>query len=151
MTNGDHEPVIHAIEVRCPVAHAFDVFTTRVDLWWPPGHRHLDGARLTMEPRVGGRFFEAGNDGSERDLGTIVQWDPPHRLRYTWHPGAIREPTTVDVSFVPRGEGTYVQITHSEGDAAMGEQWAPRAKGFDRAWTDLLPHYIRHAQLQPAP
>lgn len=136
-------PLERSLTVRCSVEHAFDTFTARVDLWWPPGHRRLDGSRLAIESRVGGRFFERDDRGEEALLGEVVRWEPPHRLTYTWYPGARVGPTLVDVRFVAEGAATRVEVTHSEGDAALGDEWPTRVARFERAWARVLPAFER--------
>ena len=139
------DPIRHTIDVRCPVAHAFAVFTERVDLWWPPSHRRSADGTLTMECRVGGRFVERTESGEEHLLGEITRWEPPHRLVYTWYPGAITGPTLVEVRFVEHEGHTRVEVEHAEGDAAMGEQWPTRAQKFDAAWGEVLPAFATAA------
>ncbi len=140
-----NEPVTHTIEVRCSLSHAFEVFTGRLDLWWPPGHRHFEDGELTMEARRGGRFFERADDGREQELGRVTEWEPPHRVAYTWRPGAIDRPTEVEVLFSTDGAATTVRVIHREGDAGMGQQWPSRAQKFDAAWRHLLPEFAAMA------
>ena len=133
------EPIRRAINVRCPVAHAFAVFTERLDLWWPPSHRRSPAGTLSMEGRVGGRFVERTESGEEHLLGEVMHWEPPHRLAYTWYPGAIERPTLVQIRFVEHDGHTRVEVEHAEGDAALGEQWPVRAQKFNDAWSEVLP------------
>jgi len=129
--------------VRCSVTHAFDVFSRRIDAWWPTGHRRFDGSTLRLEPRAGGRFVERSPSGEEAELGAVVRWEPPGRLTYTWFPGAISGPTLVDVRFVEDGDATRVEVTHHEGEAGLGEHWASRAAMFERGWGAVLPAFAR--------
>lgn len=139
-----NEPLKRSVRVRCPVDHAFAVFTDRIDLWWPSSHRMLTDSRLRMEARVGGRFFERTNAGDEKKLGEVVRWEPPHRVTYTWYPGAISAPTEVDVSFTPDGDFTVVDVTHAEGDSRLGEAWNQRVVKFASAWTEVLPAFVNY-------
>lgn len=127
-----------SITVACDVEHAFETFTAKIDLWWPVGHKGAD-TKLSLEPRVGGRFVAKKPDGEEKLFGEVLRWEPPHRLTYTWFPGALTKPTEVDVHFVANGDETLVRIVHAEGDAAMGERWPERAVLFERGWDALLP------------
>lgn len=134
-------PLHRRVQVRCPVSHAFDVFTARLDLWWPPKHRRFSASHLFLEARVGGRFFERSDNGEEARLGEVIRCEPPHRITYTWYPGAISGPTEVDVRFTDAGEHTVVEVTHSEGQSELGGAWPQRAEVFSRAWAHVLPAF----------
>jgi uncharacterized protein YndB with AHSA1/START domain len=131
-------PLQRSIRVRCSLTHAFATFTGKLDLWWPPSHRRFSNSRLVLESKVGGRFIERSASGDEANLGEVLLWDPPHRLSYSWFPGAIEQPTRVDVFFVDQGDETLVEIVHSEAESGLGEAWPERVGLFDRAWTQVL-------------
>jgi uncharacterized protein YndB with AHSA1/START domain len=134
-------PLERRLVVSCPVAAAFAIFTARVDEWWPRSHRKLQDATLCFELKAGGRFFEKTAGGDEADLGAVVRWEPPHRLTYRWYPGVVSGATEVDVRFSEVEGGTLVEITHSEGDSALGTEWPVRVQRFDGAWSQVLPAY----------
>ena len=117
-------PVVAKIEVRCSLAHAFEVFTSKVDMWWPARHRKFDTSVLRFERRLGGRFFERSPTGEENDFGQIVAWEPPNRFAYTWYPGAIDKPTEVGVTFRHISDVTAVTVNHTEAKSELGEAWA---------------------------
>lgn len=79
-------PITGTVTVALPLRHAFEVFTGRIDAWWP--HRFHIGAaeveEVVLEPRVGGRWYERDVDGSECDWGRVLAWEPPTRLLLTW-------------------------------------------------------------------
>jgi hypothetical protein len=63
-----------SLTVDASIAHAFAVFTTGFDGWWPRAH-HIGKADLlaaVIEPHAGGRWYEKGVDGSECDWGTVL-------------------------------------------------------------------------------
>ena len=82
------EPVIRSVRVAVTPARAFEVFTTGIGRWWIPTHSILASkspqASVTIEPRVGGRWYERGEDGSESDWGSVLAWEPPRRLVLGW-------------------------------------------------------------------
>src|SRR5258708_25715877 len=71
-------PVRKSVRVKASQAHAFEVFTAGLDRWWP--RRGTIGTSpmktATIEPRLGGRWYETGEDGSEATVGKILLWDP---------------------------------------------------------------------------
>lgn len=130
-------PVRHAVHVRCPVDHAFAVFTQRVDDWWPPSHRR-GGGRVVLHPGADGRLVQESDEGGERVLGTTAAWEPPHQLAFDWHLGATAQTATrVTISFSPSGDGTDVQVLHVEGARPLPD-WAATARIFTRAWSHVL-------------
>lgn len=147
------QPVIKTMKVRCSVEHAFRVFTTRVDQWWPPNHRAVDGSTLQFEPTVGGAFVEEAPDGRLMELGRVLRWDPPHGIAYTWHRGSGDRPTRVEVVFAAVPEGTVVTVRHDVGESGLGAEWPERARGFARAWGHLHDAFVsfidRNQESQP--
>src|ERR1700724_2031450 len=75
-------PVRKTVRVKAPVAHAFEVFTSGLTRWWPHdfgvGKRPIE--KVLMEPRLGGRWLEISEDGTQTRVPTITLWLPPHRL-----------------------------------------------------------------------
>lgn len=138
-------PVRHSVQVRCPVPHAFAVFTERVDDWWPPSHRRA-GGRIVLRAGPAGRLVERGADGSERVLGTTAAWSPPHRVAFDWHLGATAETATrVTISFSAAGGGTRVEVLHVEGPRPLPD-WASTAAIFTRAWSHVLAALVAAAE-----
>lgn len=133
------DPLVHDVTLNCSVDHAFFVFTQKVDLWWPKGHRRFENSTLRHDPRVGGQLVETATNGDVFVLADIVACDPPHQLILAWHPGKIAAPTRTVVSFTRQGpHEAFVRVTHSEGDAALGDQWQHRAALFSKGWTAVL-------------
>ena len=71
-------PVIAAVRksvrVKAPIARAFEVFTVGLTRWWPPNHGigKKPIAKVLMEPRLGGRWLEIAEDGTETSVATII-------------------------------------------------------------------------------
>ena len=67
-------PVRKTVRVKAPIAHAFEVFTNGLTRWWP--HDHGVGKKpiqkVLMEPRLGGRWLEISEDGTETTVATIA-------------------------------------------------------------------------------
>ncbi len=139
------EPLHISFEVDCPVEHAFDTWTSRIDDWWPADHTVSNDSTSTilLEREVGGRLYERTTDGSEFDWGRITQWDPPTDFGYTWHLRRdAADATDVMISFRPtRNRRTRVDIVHSgwERLGEGGQDWRDRNRG---GWNTLLPHFV---------
>jgi uncharacterized protein YndB with AHSA1/START domain len=113
-----------SVTVPVPPAEAFLIYTQRPAEWLPAEHTFIPGPQsVTMEPRVGGRFYERGADGTEITRGTIVEWSPPGRLAVTWRIGPNWRPVFDDehasvivVEFNPVGDATEVVLTYTHLD-----------------------------------
>jgi len=139
-----------SIVVGAPPERAFRVFTEQMGSWWPLATHHIgkvDAKDAIVEPRVGGRFFERGVDGSECMWGHVLAWDPPRRVILSWELNAEwkYDPSIkaeVEVTFVAEGSGTRVELEHrgfeSYGDKAIEIRDAVDSPG---GWTDILSGY----------
>jgi activator of Hsp90 ATPase-like protein len=113
-------PVRRTIRVKAAPARAFDVFTTRIGSWWPHEHsinKSSPQKEVVVEPHVGGRWFERGEDQSECQWGRVLVWEPPARVVLAWQINAQWQydpdiETEVEVRFIPDGAGTRVEFEH---------------------------------------
>jgi len=96
--------------VDCPVDEAFRLFTEGFDEWWP---NKEDAERCAIEPWLGGRVYERTQAGKEEEWGSIIAWEPPGRLKFTWCPGRRADHgETVQVEFQVEADGTRVTLIH---------------------------------------
>jgi len=112
-----------SITVAADVERAFKVFTEQMSSWWPRERRINDApmAAAIVEPRIGGRWYEVGTDGSQCEWGMVLAWDPPHHLAVTWHldgdfryDAAAERASRIDIWFHPSDDGvTRVELVHS--------------------------------------
>lgn len=113
--------VAKTVRVQAPLALAFEVFIGQE--WWPVTTHHLaepPGREAVLEPFQGGRWYERSADGVETDWGTVLVWQPPHRLLLTWQvsPHWTYEPdpslgSEIEVTFTPESEDvTRVDLVH---------------------------------------
>ena len=143
-------PVRKTLQVKASQARAFEVFTAGFARWWPATHSIGKSALkdAIMEPQVGGRWYERGEDGSECDWGRVLAWEPPARLVLSWQLSAQWkfDPdllTEVEVRFIDEaGERTRVELEHRNLDR-HGDGWeATRdAIGGDDGWPLYLQRF----------
>ena len=134
-------PIRKELTLRCPRAHAFDVFTNRLNDWWPSTSHSIGGnavSRVDLEGRMGGRVYETRRDGATFDWGKVVRWEPPNVVAFTWHPGAdASRATTVTVSFDEVDDETVVRLEHV-GWAVHGDDAEAKRETYDNGWTGVL-------------
>jgi uncharacterized protein YndB with AHSA1/START domain len=109
-----------SLVIEASASHVFDVFTSRIDAWWPRQH-HIgpdEQFQATLESGVGGRWYERGQSGVECDWGRVLAWEPPHRLVLSWCINTEWKfdptfETEVEVRFVREAdERTRVELEH---------------------------------------
>jgi uncharacterized protein YndB with AHSA1/START domain len=75
-----------------------------------------------IEPRVGGRWYERGDDGSTCEWGSVLSWEPPSRLVLSWDISADWQydpdlKTEIEVRFIAEGnDATRVELEHRKLD-----------------------------------
>jgi uncharacterized protein YndB with AHSA1/START domain len=91
-----------------------------------------------FETFAGGRIIELADDAQQHVWGTIVEWEPPTRVAFTWHPGRRPEVAqSVVVSFRAVQEGTEVVLTHS-GWEKLAEEAARSRASYDNGWESVF-------------
>ncbi len=143
-----------SIYVAASPARAFVVFTEQLGTWWPLASHKIGKAPAIdarIEPRVGGRWYEVGDDGVECVWGHVRAWEPPGRVLLSWelsadfaHDATVQ--TEVEVRFVAEGNGTRVELEHR-----LLETYGARAEEmrgvFDSegGWTGMLGKFAEKA------
>lgn len=139
-------PVRKSIRVKASQAHAFDVFTSGLDRWWPRDHGigRKPMKSMVMETRLGGRWYELAEDGSRADVGKITAWEPPARFVMSWDINSQWQPDTtigseVEVKFIAEGaDATRVELEHRKFEQMGDEAGAKMRKDVDGGWPGLL-------------
>jgi uncharacterized protein YndB with AHSA1/START domain len=159
---GEAETTVRAsVVVDAPIEHAFRVFTADMGAWWPKSHHIADAsmAAAILEPRVGGRWYELGVDGSTCEWGVVLAWDPPHHVAFSWHlDGDFRldrvpgHASRVDVWFTAQDDGsTLVGLEHSDLDR-HGDGWRRLRDqvGAPGGWTGILARFAERIASRPS-
>ena len=151
----DPNSLRRVVHVEAPPDIAWRVFTQELASWWPLATHKIGEAKAVdavIEPRVGGRWYERGDDGSSCDWGRVLAWEPPKRLVLSWEISAdwTHDPsiqTEVEVRFVPTDDGaTRVELEHRRLDAFGGRSHEMRGVfDSDGGWKGLLQAFARRA------
>jgi uncharacterized protein YndB with AHSA1/START domain len=141
------EAVRKSFAVDVPIDHAFHVFTARLGEWWPATHHIGKQPYQTsfMEPRVGGRWYERGADGSECDWGHVLAWEPPARVVLSWNIGMdwqynpdMSKASEVEVRFISEEpKRTRIEFEHRHIER-HGEGAEKLRASVDGGWVGVL-------------
>ena len=156
MSQSTASPVRRTVIVPLPAERAFYTFVNHMGLWWP--RQNTFGKEkyhtVLVEPVVGGRWYERSADGEETAWGTVLAYEPPHRIILTWQITAQGTPeadparaSEIEIRFMPlKPSSTSVELEHREfgrhGDED-GAIWREGMESEDAGWTNLLKHFAR--------
>lgn len=139
------DPIRKTLTVPLPPDDAFDLFTARIDRWWPLDTHSIsarDGtsadASVRIEPRVGGRVLETLSDGATIPWATVTRWEPGRHLALSWYVGRDEdEATQIDVVFTGTEAGTRVDLTHAGFDT-LGSSAPAACATYTSGWDHVL-------------
>jgi uncharacterized protein YndB with AHSA1/START domain len=144
------------VSVKASPDVAWRVFTEKMGTWWPLATHKIGKAKAVdavIEPHVGGRWYERGDDGSTCDWGRVLAWEPHSRLVLSWdisadwqHDSQLK--TEVEVRFIAEGnESTRVELEHRHLDRYETRRDEMRGI-FDSegGWSGLLASFAQAAQ-----
>jgi uncharacterized protein YndB with AHSA1/START domain len=137
------EELRREITLACSPERAFRAFTEHVDLWWPRSHRKSREHAMRFTRKA---LIQIAVDGSEWTMGSVLAWDPPHRLALDWFAGAVNDPTNVEISFAAEGSGTRVTIVHRPLTPETVEFWPKRVGIFSSSWEVVLDGLNQHIE-----
>ena len=147
-------PVRKSIRVNVDQARAFDVFTSGLGRWWPRdmGIGKLPMRAAVMETRLGGRWYELAEDGSQTNVGRIIAWEPPKRFVMNWDINSQWKPDTtvgseVEVRFIPDGtNATRVELEHRKFEQMGAEAGTTMRNSVDGGWPGKLELFKQQAE-----
>jgi uncharacterized protein YndB with AHSA1/START domain len=147
-------PVRKSVRVEATQTRAFEVFTAKMGSWWPRQMK-LGSAPLktvVVEGRLGGRWYEVGEDGAEAILGQVLAWEPPRRLvvswaiNHRWKPDATVS-AEVEITFIADGpNATIVDVEHRKFEQMGVEGGTSIRRDVDRGWPVVLEHFRSAAE-----
>lgn len=133
------EPVRKKVVVAASPDVAFERFTAELAEWWPLAGYSVYGAGGTVEfgAGEGEPIVERAPDGRTAVWGTVVEWDAPRRVRFTWHPGRDAETAQeVEVTFLSTGEATEVTLVHGGWEKVSDPEGQRRS--YETGWDTVL-------------
>jgi uncharacterized protein YndB with AHSA1/START domain len=145
------------VVVEAPIQRAFKVFTEEMASWWNPDHHLLEGElqEMVVEPRVGGRIYDLGTDGTECTWARVLAYEPPHRFVFSWDisPRWVIESdhsktSEVVITFIAEDDRrTRVELEHRHLDR-HGEGWGGErdSVGSPGGWPDGLRRFAEYVQ-----
>lgn len=140
--------ITKSVTIAAPVEHAFRVFTEEIHTWWPLRTHAVDtehSEAVVLEGHEGGRLFERTPAGEEHLWGTVVLWEPPRRVGYSWHPGRGAETAQeVEVTFTRQGDETRVDVRH-RGWEKLGDRLDETIASYNDGWDLVLRRYVEAA------
>ncbi|MEP7064216.1 MAG: SRPBCC family protein [Betaproteobacteria bacterium] len=151
----DPNSVRRIIRIEAPPEVAWTVFTEEMKAWWPLAMYKIgkvSAVDAIIEPRVGGRWYERGDDGSTCDWGRVLAWEPHSRLVLSWDINADWQydpalQTEIEVRFIAEGDaGTHLEFEHRRLDR-YGARRDEMRKIFDETgdWGQLLASFAHAA------
>jgi Activator of Hsp90 ATPase homolog 1-like protein len=141
-------PVRKTVVVRSSPAEAFEVFTARIDHWWPKTHG-LGTAPVResiIEPFAGGRWYTKCEDGTDVVVGHVRVWQPAERLVVSWEINAQWKPdaraafaSEVEVRFIAEDSAsTRVELEHRDFERMGAPDGDTMRNAVNGGWPGLL-------------
>jgi uncharacterized protein YndB with AHSA1/START domain len=156
VTSSKVQPVRKSVVVNTGLERAFALFVDRFDAIKPREHNLLAVpiAETVFEPRVGGRIYDKGVDGSRCDWARVLVYEPPSRVVFSWDIGPTWQleadparTSEVEVKFFAESaDTTRVELEHRHLDR-HGTGWRAVADGVDgdAGWPLYLHRYAELA------
>ncbi|CAN7341772.1 MULTISPECIES: SRPBCC family protein [Ensifer] len=147
-------PVRKTVTVRATPERAFDIFVAGMGEWWLKSHSLTASGQRTVvvEPFAGGRWYEIGNGGEEKEWGRVLACERPRRILLAWQLNAdwVFDPefeTAVEVIFEPAVDGgTTVLLEHRDlANYGAKANEARVALDSEDGWTGLLGAFAARA------
>jgi uncharacterized protein YndB with AHSA1/START domain len=145
------EPIHASVTVKAEPTLAFELFTERLDTWWPFERFSRAGddfegegvkvERIEFQRRVGGRVLEHLSNGRVLPWAEVLVWEPPARVVLAWKPNSTpHPPTELEIHFTAHGNGTLVELEH-RGWERLGEIAEESRAGYGTGWIGVLARF----------
>jgi uncharacterized protein YndB with AHSA1/START domain len=140
----DVDPIRRSVSVPIAPDRAFELFTARMDTWWPLAKlsraaSEFEGEgvkteRIEFPSEVGAPVLEHLSNGEALAWGEVLVWEPPARFVLAWKPHPRPDPPTeLEIRFTADGDGSRVDLEH-RGWERLGPDAAERRDGYAMGW-----------------
>jgi uncharacterized protein YndB with AHSA1/START domain len=150
-------PLVKTVVVPTTPERAFRLFTEELGQWWPLATHSVRGNEATdvrLEGAVGGQIIEYDTGGPVGSWGTVSDWDPPHIVSFTWHPGTDpKQAGHVTIRFTAADDredatgnsgSTLVELTHTGWERMPNG--AQARQNYDSGWAFVLRQFEQFGQ-----
>ena len=138
------DPIKKTLHVPLRPKTAFELFTERLDEWWPTDSHSLSAGdgdipkAVKVDKKEGGYIIETKAGGETGRWGTITRWEPGRAIGVSWYVGRDEsEATDLTVVFTPTDLGTMIELTH-DGFDKLGEVATAMHGNYTHGWDYVL-------------
>jgi len=126
--------IAQEIVLDAPRARVFAALTEDPGAWWGPPYLTAEATGLTLEPRLGGHFYERWGANAGQMLATVTAIRPDDRLQLTgpFHLGLAHG--IADFRLAENEGRTVLAFSHR----AFGDIGPEVTAAFAGGWTELL-------------
>lgn len=149
------DPIRKTVDVPLHPEAAFDLFTSKMQDWWPGETHSISGSKgkrpkaIKVDKKKGGHIIETTADGEPARWATITRWEPGRTLGLSWYVGRTEEEATdILVVFTPIDTGTRVDLVHDGFDRLAETALAQRAN-YETGWGHVFAQcYVAFCRVQ---
>ena len=128
--------ITEEVVIKAAPSRVFNAVTRKVAAWWGAPYLYTKLATdVILEPKLGGKFYEAWGTGQGRLWGIVTQIRKNEWIEITGTigmKGAVQG--IISFSLEPKEESTLVTLTHH----AIGQITEDMKTGYSTGWKDLL-------------
>jgi len=139
-------PLLRQVVICTDPLSAFRIWTQEIDQWWPVADGHSVYGAGSAVAFSDGKVVETSPSGETAIWGEVLDWQPPDRLRITWHPGAVPERASeVEVRFASIGDGSKTLVTLIHSGWERFEDPSGAREEYSNGWIKVLDDYTGSA------
>jgi DNA-binding transcriptional ArsR family regulator len=133
-------PIELEFELQASSGRVYRALTDEIDSWW--SYRFAVGSHMYLEPRVGGCFYEAFNNGGGALYAHVTYLRPSEEIRLSGSMGLADDGENHIIHIVLRqidAGTTHLRLTHRFQRGAS----AITVDTFKRSWVELLTQHLK--------